>query len=128
MRNAWCRVSERERYGTRDLAFSAYHRTLPADWGMIDIDGCLYCRRCNAVLALIETAQDVGQKTKATTITCALSGRAGIPTYLIFYKKNGDGSFGSHVVYLRYPTIARIGDDWREVEEALRRNHSCSSA
>ena len=61
-------MSREERWGTRDLTYSAWHRTLPDDITYIDLDGVEYCQRCHKILALVETARDVGQEFKATTV------------------------------------------------------------
>lgn len=84
-------MSREERYGERDLAYSSWHRTIedehePLDY--IDIDAVEYCHNCKKPLALIELAQDIGQKNKPTTVTRILARRADIPAYLVFYKKN----------------------------------------
>lgn len=78
-----------ERYGTRDQAYSAWHRAQStrryvgieeaARLSMIDLDGALYVEyddRDREPLALIETARDVGQKTKACTVTARPALRA----------------------------------------------------
>lgn len=81
-----------ERYGTRDLTFSGWHRppNLPEFCSMIDIDALEYCYYCGKLLALFETARDVGQKHKPTTVLCRLAVQANIPAFLILYKKEND--------------------------------------
>jgi len=79
-------MSRRERYGTRDLAFSRWHRAIPRDdltW--IDIDHCAYCDDCKEPLYLMELARDVGQAFKATTVTRRLAQRLAIPALLVLY-------------------------------------------
>ena len=88
-------MSDKERYGERDLTYSWWHRTasigrfLPSfeAWrcGMVDIDDVEYCRWCYEPLALIELAQDVGQTYKPAAVTENLAIRAEIPAYLCFY-------------------------------------------
>lgn len=75
-----------ERYGTRDLIFSSWHRLLDHRFNYIDLDCVEYCNRCNQPLALIELGQDVGQQDKATTITVNLAKMASLPAYLVLYK------------------------------------------
>ena len=81
-------MSLQERYGTRDLTFSKWHRppNLPDFCSAIDIDFLEYCSVCGKPLALIETARDVGQPYKPTTVLKRLSVVSGIPAYLILYK------------------------------------------
>jgi len=57
---------------------------------MIDIDALEYCYYCGKLLALFETARDVGQKHKPTTVLCRLAVQANIPAFLILYKKEND--------------------------------------
>ncbi len=88
-------MSDKERYGNRDLTYSTWHRVEStrrflddfSAWrlGMVDIDDCEYCRFCYAPLALIELAQDIGQQDKPMMVTCNLAQRAGLPAYLVFY-------------------------------------------
>lgn len=75
-----------EKYGTRDLAFSRWHRAIPRDdFTWIDIDHCAYCDRCKDPIYLIELAQDVGQAWKATTVTRRLAVKLAIPALLVLY-------------------------------------------
>lgn len=79
-----------EKYGTRDLAFSRWHREIPRDdFTWIDIDHCAYCDTCKEPLYLMELAQDVGQAWKATTVTRRLAVRLGIPALLVLYSVDG---------------------------------------
>jgi len=82
-------MSREERYGTRDLAYSKWHRRQARLLPYIDLDAIEYCQMCKQPIALIELALDVGQKYKATTITAKLANMAGLPAYLVFYKKDG---------------------------------------
>ena len=79
-------MSRYERYGTRDLTFSQWHRSLPNHCTAIDVDFLEYCQRCRAPLALIELARDVGQAFKPTTVLERLAERAGIRGYVVLYK------------------------------------------
>jgi len=84
-------VSAFERHGTRDLAFSRWHRqALPATCGMIDIDCLEYCARCRTPLFLVETAQDVGQALKVTTVLENHARSANLPAYCVLYAKTDE--------------------------------------
>ncbi len=87
-------MSRHERYGTRDLTFSRWHRTLSNDATCIDLDFCEYCNHCKKPLALIETARDVGQAFKPTTILRELAKQADIPAWLILYTIREDSPHG----------------------------------
>ncbi|RLC87699.1 MAG: hypothetical protein DRJ03_05335 [Chloroflexi bacterium] len=83
-------MSMEERYGTRDLTYSSWHRTLHPSLHYIDLDAVEYCARCKEPLALLELAQDVGQTSKTTTVLRKLARRSNLPAYLVFWKKEGD--------------------------------------
>jgi len=89
-------MSREERFGTRDLTYSSWHRRVePADRNTltyIDLDAVEYCHRCREPLALLELARDVGQAFKPTTVLRALAERAQVPAYLVFYKPDADGN------------------------------------
>ena len=116
-------MSRYERWGTRDMTFSAWHRTLP-DWcTAIDLDFLEYCQRCREPLALIELAQDVGQGFKATAVMEALSRRSGVPSFLILYKKD-KGSLGECRMARIWPDRTRLYKRTAEqVGESLKRIH-----
>lgn len=79
-------MSRYERYGTRDLTYSGWHRqACPDRVQMIDIDAVEFCRRCRMPLMLIETAIDTGQNRKTTTVTERLAGAANIPAFCVLY-------------------------------------------
>mgnify|MGYP003563692217 FL=1 len=96
-------MSQEERHGTRDRSYSAWHRrqstrryigiekaTLLA---MIDLDASLYVEYDDGTkepLALIETAQDVGQVYKSATVTCNLAKMANLPCYVVLYTLSPD--------------------------------------
>lgn len=92
-------MSQEERYGNRDQAYSAWHRRnstrrfvgieLAQTLAMIDIDCALYVEyddRSKEPLALVETACDVGQPYKTATVTRRLAERAGIPGWCVLYR------------------------------------------
>ena len=87
-----------ERTGTRDRAYSAWHRSRSIrrfvggkraeELSMIDLDGAMYVEYDDLEkepLALIETALDIGQQTKPATVTARLAQRAGLPAYVVLY-------------------------------------------
>ena len=79
-------MSRDERYGTRDLVFSRWHRyTFGDDASMIDLDSIGYCDRCKSPLYVIEATRDVGQH-KATTIAERVARSLNVPGWLVMYK------------------------------------------
>ena len=73
-------MSRHERYGTRSLVYSKWHRFYLGDAEpMIDLDGIEYCteKGCSKPLILVETARDVGQANKPTTVLRELAKQAG---------------------------------------------------
>lgn len=94
-------MSLEERYGTRDGAYSAWHRPRSIArfvgieaaqlLSLIDIDIPIYVEYDESTkepLALIETAIDVGQRTKPSTVTCNLAKRANLPAFCVLYTKD----------------------------------------
>jgi hypothetical protein len=101
-------VPQHERYGTRDLSFSAFHReaSLARFVGLeraklistIDIDFAPalaptlwieYREHDRQVLCLVETSIDTGrQDHKPATVITALAKRARVPAYLILYQRS----------------------------------------
>ena len=88
-----------ERYGTRDQAYSAWHRCQStrryvgieqaARLSTIDLDGALfveYNKGDRGPLALIDTARDVGQPVKPCTVTARLAQRSGLPADVVLYR------------------------------------------
>lgn len=94
-----------ERYGTRDLCFSGWHRTLHESLKCQDVDFFEYCHRCGKAVALIETAQDVGQKYKYVTPLRKLAKECSLPAFLVFYKGNGKPPPESRVFSIRAKRI-----------------------
>jgi hypothetical protein len=89
---------QEERYSTRDLTYSAWHRRLSTrrfvgiekaqSLAMIDLDCALYIEYDDGSkkpVALIETAIDVGQKYKAATVVMNLAKMSGLPCYCVLY-------------------------------------------
>jgi hypothetical protein len=86
-------VSRHERYGTRSLVYSKWHRFYLGDQEpMIDLDGVEYCGRkagretCWKALALIETARDTGQAGKPTHVLADMAQRMGALGLCVLYR------------------------------------------
>lgn len=91
---------QEEKYGARDLCYSAWHRASSirrfVGWeqaqlvSMVDADCVLFLEyepRNKEPLALVETAIDVGQEHKPATAIMRLAKRARIPAYLVLYER-----------------------------------------
>lgn len=92
-------MSQEEIYNTRDRSYSAWHRRFSTRrfigiesaqlLAMIDLDASVYVEYDNGSkepLALIETAEDVGQIYKTATVTLKLATRAKLPCFVLLYK------------------------------------------
>jgi len=92
-------MTQEERFGTRDRAYSAWHRRLSTGrfvgienaqlLAMIDLDASLYVEYDDGSkepLALVETARDVGQPWKNAQVTMNLAKKADLPCYVVLYK------------------------------------------
>jgi len=83
-------MSMDERYGTRDLTFSTWHRyALPARATAIDLDLIEYCQRCRMPLCLIESARDIGQDSKPTIVLQELAKIANVVAICVLYTPDG---------------------------------------
>jgi hypothetical protein len=91
-------MAQEEIYGKRNSDYSAWHRRNSTRrfvgiedaqlLAMIDLDACLWIEYDNNTkdpVVLIETAVDVGQSHKPTTVTRKLAERAGVPALLVLY-------------------------------------------
>lgn len=91
---------QEERFGVRDLAYGAWHRTASIaryiGWeqaqllSMCDADSVLwleYAHHGKEPLVLIEAALDVGQVAKPATAITRLAKRARLPAYLVLYSR-----------------------------------------
>lgn len=82
-------MSRYERFGTRSLLYSNWHRYyLDGDNDtMIDVDGLEYChvRGCSQPLILVETAMDYGQAIKPTTVLRKLAEKASVVAFCVLY-------------------------------------------
>lgn len=86
-------MSRDERFGTRDLTFSRWHRyALPDRVTAIDLDMIEYCQRCRMPLCLIETARDIGQDAKSTLVMSRLAQTANVVAVCILYTPSGECS------------------------------------
>jgi hypothetical protein len=92
-------MSQEERYGSRDLSYSAWHRVrsicryvgleAAQSLTMIDQDVTLFLEVESATrepLALIEVAIDVGQSRKPASSTARLAARSGLPAFCVLYR------------------------------------------
>ena len=90
---------QEEKYGTRDRAYSAWHRRKSTRrfigieraqlLAMIDLDASLYVEYDDGTkepIALIETAIDTGKQYKCALVTTNLAKRAKLPCFVVFYK------------------------------------------
>lgn len=91
-------MAQEEIFNQRRRDYSAWHRRQSTRryvgiekaqlLAMIDLDASLYVEYDDGTkepLALIETAQDVGQSYKTATVTAKLARRADIPCYVVLY-------------------------------------------
>jgi len=94
-------MTQEERYGTRSGTYSAWHRRKSTQrfigienaqlLAMVDIDVSLwleYEENTKEPLAIIETAKDVGQKYKTTTVARNLAIRAHLPCYTVLFTES----------------------------------------
>ena len=92
-------MADEERYGTRSLTYSAWHRIKSTcrfvgienaqRLAMIDVDHIIWVEyedENKEPLALIEEAEDVGQNNKPSTVTRGLAQRANLPAMLVLWK------------------------------------------
>jgi hypothetical protein len=79
-------MSRYERYETRDLTFSRWHRYALTDRvTAIDLDMIEYCRRCRMPLALIETARDIGQPRKPAPVMREVARLLNVVAWTVLY-------------------------------------------
>lgn len=92
-------MSQEERYGTRDMTYSRWHRRRSTArfvglenaqlLSMIDIDSSLWVEYEDNVkhpVAFVETAIDVGQNNKVATVTSHVAQLAGRPGFVLLYE------------------------------------------
>lgn len=98
-------MAQEEIYGTRDRAYSAWHRRRSTarfvgieraqTLAMIDLDAALYVEYDDGTkepIALIETAADVGQQWKPSIVTMKLARRCQptLPAFVVLYRKSNE--------------------------------------
>jgi hypothetical protein len=94
-------MSQEERFGTRDLSYSIWHRARSigrfvgeeraATLGMIDLDGVMFLEYedgSREPLALIELAMDTGQREKVAVVMKRLAQRCSpqLPAFVVLYR------------------------------------------
>lgn len=97
-------MSDNEKYGTRDLTYSQWHRFRSIGrfvggdeqgrrMSMIDIDCCEY-DASNDVVVLVETARDNGQENpfKQCKVTQQLAKRLGCPAFVVLYTPSSEAN------------------------------------
>jgi len=100
-----------ERFGFRSAEYSSWHRTaslrrylgedLASTLSTVDLDNAIWIEHSDGAkepLLLIETALDVEQEWKATSVIRQLARRANLPAYVVLYKparhpNSGDARF-----------------------------------
>ena len=134
-------MAERERYGSRDLTYSRWHRT-PSIQRFLgierarqltcaDLDFIEYCPRCYQPLLLLETAIDVGQKYKFTEVLYAAAKRMDVPAALVFYLKGENEDIAQFRVRMIYPERGpekiMTPQEYAEWLWSFREAHRCGS-
>ena len=83
-------------YAFSNGSYNDWHRQYEGI-AMIDVDSVECCPQCYEPLAMIETCYDKGQKWKSCTLLKTLASRLQIPSFLVFYKKVGQGSLAFRI-------------------------------
>lgn len=96
-------MSQEEKYNERRRDYSAWHRRNSTRrfigiehaqlLAMIDLDASIYVEYDDGTkepIALIETAQDVGQPYKPATVTGKLARLAKLPAFVVLYRLSED--------------------------------------
>ena len=81
---------------------------------------------CYEPLAIIETCYDKGQTYKNTTLVKTLSDRLRVPSFLVFYKKVGQGSLAFRIKRLHVPNADyeyMNEDEWLRELYQLQEDH-----
>jgi hypothetical protein len=134
-------MSDKERTGTRDLTYSTWHRqanltkyglALRDAWslGLIDIDGCEYCRHCREPLALVET-QVSDRPPKPAPVMATLARMAGIRAYSVSILRGDLDTIALFKVQQVAPEVGDVQSMLPNVYAffllSLRSQHTCSS-
>jgi len=117
-------------YAFSNGSYNDWHRQYEGI-AMIDVDSveCCPVKGCYEPLALIETCYDKGQKYKSTTLLKTLASRLQIPSFLVFYKKVGQGSLAFrikrlHVSNAEFELMSE--DEWvRELYQLQNEHRKC---
>tara|TARA_R100001163_G_C5037000_1_gene175954 strand:- start:368 stop:736 length:369 start_codon:yes stop_codon:yes gene_type:complete len=75
----------RNNYFNQGDHYSEFHRQFDG-LAMIDIDQVEICKKCKTVLAVVETAYDVGQNFKSFKVTQLIAERLKVPGLVTLYK------------------------------------------
>lgn len=126
-------MTNRERTGFRDGAYSAWHRKLDDRLSFLDVDWIERCDACKRILAVYELAYDNGhQDGKAAWATKRLAqgqsdGRGSAKGYVVLYQTQGVRVTGFRVrqVHPREQAdfTAYTPDEWAQQLYALRWCH-----
>lgn len=130
-------MTEHERIGTRDLTYSAWHRSKSLsryvarraafECAVIDIDWCEYCRQCQEPLALIEMKR--GAHPKDAAVMTRLAEKSGVPAYSLSYETNDHGDIAlfrlRHLSPERSRTFTFTPGEWAMWLVCLRERHGC---
>ena len=132
-------MAQFERYGTRDLSYSHWHRHLSRRCTYMDIDGAEYCYKCKQTLLLVEEKMDTGQSVFDTFVLYRLAKRANIPAVLILYTVGDEmicdcGQSARQVTGLRvrhlWPERSELDavtlQEWGQEIERIHANHICN--
>lgn len=140
-----------EKYGSRDLAYSAWHRRNSISrypivgmrnaglLGMIDIDAVYYVEYRDVdrmPIAIVETAIDVGQKYKPATVTTNIArywrnGNNTLSAYCLLYKladnQNPEYPMAKDIEYFRVRRLwpSPIDKDWKKIAPKAWARHLC---
>lgn len=84
-------MSNTERTGFRDYAYSRWHRSLDDRLSFMDVDWIEWCKSCYRLLAIYELALDNGRNdAKQIWVTQKLAKLASLKGYLVLYSKDHD--------------------------------------
>lgn len=96
-------MSNVERTGWRDYAYSAWHRSLSDSLSFMDIDWIEWCKTCFKRLAVYELAVDNGRNDqKQCWVTREIAKAAGLKGFLVLYTKDRD----NHISRFRVRELA----------------------
>ena len=115
-------------YAFSNGSYNDWHRQYEGI-AMIDVDSVEVCPDCYEPLAMIETCYDKGQKYKSCTLLKTLASRLQIPSFLVFYKKLGQGSLAFrikrlHVSNAEFELMSE--DEWvRELYQLQNEHRKC---